>query len=46
MGKFFEQDKNLTALPTGDPDAKIIYIASTYIQYDELRLNDLYKQVS
>lgn len=44
ISKLLEQNKNLTAFSTCDLDAKTIYITSPYIQYEQLKLNYLYKQ--
>ena len=44
MSRRFESNKNVCALPCTEPDAQIIYHATHYILYQQIRLNDLYKQ--
>lgn len=37
-------NNHTAVLSTAEPEAKIVYDVSPYIQYEEHRLNDLWKQ--
>lgn len=44
MNRLFESNKQVLALPSTEPNAKIIYHVAPYIQYEQIRLNELHKQ--
>ena len=46
MGRLVESNKQVSALSVTEPDTQIIYYAASYIQYERIRLNKLYKQYS
>ena len=46
MGRLVESNKQVSAPLVTEPDTQIIYYAASYIQYERIRLNKLYKQYS
>ena len=46
MGRLVESNKQVSAPSVTEPDTQIIYYAASYIQYERIRLNKLYKQYS
>ena len=44
ISKLFESNKQFSALPTTESDVQIKYHAVPFIQYEQIRLNTLYKQ--
>lgn len=44
MTKLFESTKKLTALATGETDAKTIFTTAPYLQWQKLKVVHLYRQ--
>ena len=44
MSRLFESNKHVSALLTTELNAQFIYHAASYIQHNQITLNDLYKQ--
>ena len=42
--KLFESRRKVTAIPTTQPDAKIIFHSTPYIQYKQIKLNDNFRK--
>ena len=44
MSKLSESNRQVLTFPTTVPEEKLVHHAAPYIQYKQIRLNNLYKQ--